>query len=413
MLSREFKLAASLVLLAFVTAPGGQAQTYKVLYRFQGSPDGSEPNAPLTGGVVRGRLSLYGTTLEGGNSCGSTGETCGTVFSFTPGVGETVIHRFQGRRDGDGPYGGLAADSEGNGYGLVTSGGPGTCHCGLVYKLENPTGAFSVLYSFAGEPNDGETPLGTLLWDPVRDTFYGVTEFGDSGSGGTLFAVSPSGTEKVLYNFCSLANCADGGNPNGGLAEDAQGNLYGTTEGGGNPTCEVTNLPCGVVFKVDTAGNETVLHAFTNGVDGGYPLAGLGGDGQGNLYGATSEGGNPKCTIAGNGGCGVVFKIDAAGNFFVIHTFSGPDGGAPENGSLAWNSKTSLLYGGAAGGASGLGIIFQMDTIGNETVLYNLAADSDGQGPHLGVILDSAGNIYGTAQVGGYNSNGVIFRLTP
>jgi uncharacterized repeat protein (TIGR03803 family) len=401
----NLKVPASLVLLTFVIAAGGrvQAQQYHVLYRFQGPTE--QPNAPLIGGKVKGSLHLYGTTPAGISPHG-------TVFSFIVGTGESVVHRFGGI-DGSAPTGGLALDSQDNGYGLTSFGGGTGCGgrgCGVVYRIDNPSGAFSVVYSFAGPPNDGYGPNGTLLWDPLRGNFYGVTGAGGNNDGGvgTVFSITPSGTETVLYNFCSLPNCADGENPISGLVEDAQGNLYGVTAHGGNPACEVTGASCGTIFKLDTAGNETVLHSFANGADGGYPQGGLVSDGQGNLYGTTFEGGNSACN---QNGCGTVFKVDASGNFSVIHAFGGPDGAYPENGSLAWSAETGLLYGGAeGGGGNNLGVIFQMDTSGNETVLHNFEGETQGAEPNLGVLLGSGGNIYGTTLSGGYEQNGVIFE---
>jgi uncharacterized repeat protein (TIGR03803 family) len=418
MKSRSLKHATSLLLLTFffMTARSGHAQSYKVLYRFPGPPNGKLPNAHLIAGKVKGNLSLIGTTEEGGKYCANS-PTCGIVFSFSLRGGETVIYRFTGHLDGYGASGGIAIDSQANAYGLAGGGGTGCGGpgCGTVFKIDNPNGTFSELYSFAGPPNDGEYPTGTLLWDPVRGNFYGVTLFGGiNGIGeGTVFSITPSGTETVLYNFCSVPNCADGQRPVEGLVEDAEGNLYGVTlyGGSGNPACD--GMTCGTVFKLDSAGHETVLHSFTNGVDGGLPQAGLVSDGQGNLYGAASQGGNqnPEC----NGGCGTVFKIDSSGKFSVIHSFSGPDGATPAHGSMAWNAKTSMLYGATTGGgqATGPGVIFQMDTSGNETVLHSFQGDIEGDLPNLGVILDSSGNIYGTTLSGGYGERGIIFRLIP
>jgi uncharacterized repeat protein (TIGR03803 family) len=418
MKSLSLKQAASLLLLTFIiaTARSGHAQDYKVLYRFPGPPNGKLPNAHLIGGKVKGNLSLIGTTQEGGKYCANS-PTCGIVFSFSGMAGEIVIYRFTGQFDGYAASGGLAIDSQANAYGLAGGGGTGCggFGCGTVFKIDNPSGAFSELYSFAGPPNDGESPAGSLLWDPVRGNFYGVTGFGgNNGIGeGTIFSITPSGIENVLYNFCSLPNCADGQRPVEGLVEDAQGNLYGVTLYGGSGNTACDGMTCGAVFKLDGTGHETVLHSFTNGVDGGLPQAGLVSDGQGSFYGATSQGGNGS--TACTGGCGTVFKIDASGNFSVIHSFSGPDGGYPRFGSMAWSAKTGLLYGATSDGGEGdgSGVIFEMDTSGNETVLHNFGGSVEGSVANLGVILDSSGNIYGTTLSGGYGERGVIFRLIP
>src|SRR5580700_1106794 len=155
MKSLSLKQAASLLLLTFIiaTARSGHAQDYKVLYRFPGPPNGKLPNAHLIGGKVKGNLSLIGTTQEGGKYCANS-PTCGIVFSFSGMAGEIVIYRFTGQFDGYAASGGLAIDSQANAYGLAGGGGTGCggFGCGTVFKIDNPSGAFSELYSFAGPP---------------------------------------------------------------------------------------------------------------------------------------------------------------------------------------------------------------------------------------------------------------------
>jgi uncharacterized repeat protein (TIGR03803 family) len=152
----------------------------------------------------------------------------------------------------------------------------------------------------------------------------------------------------VLYSF---TGGADGGGPYGGLVRDSAGNLYGTTLLGG-----VTGQGYGVVFKLDTDGTETVLHTFTGGKDGGYPYAGLVMDSAGNLYGTTFGGGRGF----GDNGQGVVFEVDAAGTETVLHTFSGSTGGRRPVAGLIRGSK-GVLYGAAqSGGSEGNGVIFEL-----------------------------------------------------
>ena len=127
---------------------------------------------------------------------------------------------------------------------------------------------------------------------------------------GTVFKLSSSGKESVLYSFCSLSNCVDGEAPiYGPLVRDSQGNLYGTTDDGGFYEDNCNRGSCGVVFKLDTAGNETVLHSFSGGTDGAIPEAGLIMDPSGRLYGTALQGGDPTCKFNGIPGCGVVFEI--------------------------------------------------------------------------------------------------------
>jgi len=177
----------------------------------------------------------------------------------------------------------------------------------VVFELDS-AGNETVLYGFTGGA-DGGVPDSVLLEDSAGN-LYGTTEQGGNsectgGAGcGVVFKLSPQSgggwSETVLYTFCSLSNCADGAYPGTGpLVMDPAGNLYGTTYFGGT-------YDDGVVFKLDTAGNETILHTFTGGADGGFPNAGLIRDNAGNLYG-TASGGGATCYTSFT--CGVVFKI--------------------------------------------------------------------------------------------------------
>jgi uncharacterized repeat protein (TIGR03803 family) len=184
------------------------------------------------------------------------------------------------------------------------AGGSGGCElgCGTVFEVSpNVGGGWTekVLLSF-GSNNDGARPQAGLVMDAAGN-LYGTTTLGGSGSSGTVFELDTNNNETVLYNF---TGGADGAYPTAGLTQDAAGNLYGTTQSGGIGTCMFGNIPgCGVVFKLDTNNNETVLHSFTGGSDGGMPKGGLIEDAQSNFYGTTYEGGGAKCD------CGVVFKL--------------------------------------------------------------------------------------------------------
>jgi uncharacterized repeat protein (TIGR03803 family) len=209
------------------------------------------------------------------------------------------------------------------------------------------------LYRFAG--SGGESPYAGVIRDSAG-YLYGTAAGGGLGSG-VVFQIDPAGNETVLYNF---TGGADGGNPAAGLIRDSAGNLYGTASAGG--LCAY----CGVVFKLDTAGNDTTLYSFTGGADGGHPLADVIRDSAGNLYGTTYNGGilTGKCATIGESpapGCGVVFKLDTAGT---------------------------------------------------ETVLYTITGGTDGANPGAGVVRDSAGNIYATDEDGAKCKGcGVAFRL--
>jgi uncharacterized repeat protein (TIGR03803 family) len=276
-----------------------------VLHKFSKGSDGSSPEALLVGDAMG---NLYGTTYMGGTF------GYGTVFKVDTTGKEIILHSFAGPPTGgaDGAYSlsGVIRDTAGSLYGVTGSGGAGE---GTVYEL-NKTGDETLLYSFGGA--DGAGPRSVLVAD-ASGNLYGTTEGGgnggcfDGGGCGTVFELSPHSdgnwTERVLYVFCSLSNCADGEYPDAGpLVLDAAGNLYGTTIwGGAYQNCN--GITCGVVFKLDTTGKETVLHSFTGGKDGAFPWPGLTMDAAGNLYGVAEEGGDANCYAPY--GCGVVFKI--------------------------------------------------------------------------------------------------------
>jgi uncharacterized repeat protein (TIGR03803 family) len=276
-----------------------------VLHKFTGNPDGYFPEALL---VEDSAGNLYGTTVAGGVH-GS-----GTVFKIDKTGKETVLHNFAGKPDGALPYPGVIRDAAGNLYGVTSDGGTGTAcdfGCGTVFEVDT-TGKETILHDF-DRGADGADPDSVLLFDS-QGNLYGTTAAGGNGECGgtgcgTVFELSPqpggSWKETVLYAFCSLSGCADGEAPGTGpLVRDAHGNLYGTTYfGGAHRNCN--GDACGVVFRLDTSGKETVLYSFTGGAGGAFPLAGLVMDATGALYGTTQGGGDPSCID----GCGTVFKI--------------------------------------------------------------------------------------------------------
>lgn len=284
-----------------------EPRSFKFLYRFleKDQQYGAQP----TRGLVRdAHGNVYGTTQYGGANGCATGYGCGTVFKITPDKTETVLHNFAGGTDGEEPHGGLVADSEGNLYGTTEFGGGGTgCEesigCGTVFKV-TAGGTETVLYSFSGA-DDGARPFAGLVMDG-QDNIYGTTIFGGTGCGGdtgcgTVFKITPSGALTVLYNF---RGGTDASSPWASLVLDGQGNLYGTSYYGG---VGCSGGGCGTVFKVTPDGTETVLYRFTGGTDGSRPYGGVVLDAQGNLYGTTYEGGIGECN--GSPGCGVVFKV--------------------------------------------------------------------------------------------------------
>jgi uncharacterized repeat protein (TIGR03803 family) len=259
-----------------------------------------------------------------------------------------------------------------------------------------------VLHAFTGGA-DGGTPYAPLIRDATGD-LYGTTVYGGSYDCGVVFKLDPSGNETVLHTFAGPPT--DGNAPTGGVVRDAAGNLYGTTQQGGSGY--------GLVFKLDSAGNEMILHIFTGRLDGGAPDSGLTRDAAGNLYGIATSGGAY--------GHGVVFKLDPTGNETVLHAFTGePDGSASTFEATAplvldgaGNLFGTTLMGGTTLGPwcpVGCGVVFKLDPAGNETVLYRFQG-KEGAFPN-GVIRDAAGNLYGTTEYVGPHGGGSIFKLSP
>jgi uncharacterized repeat protein (TIGR03803 family) len=299
------------------------ADNETALYTFTGGTDGGVPFAGLTrdeGG------NLYGTTSIGG-SFGN-----GTVFKLDNTGQLTVLHSFCSApncADGSTPYAGVIPYA-GKLYGTTIGGGP--FDAGVVFELDL-SGKETVLHTFCpsgGNCTDGASPNG-LIHDGAGN-LYGTTTSGGANGGGTVFKLSPTGVETVLHSF---AGGADGATPLAGLIRDEAGNLYGTTELGG-PSGS------GTVFKVDAAGNETVLYSFTGATDGGYSEASLIRDGEGNLYGTTFGGGLDSSYCSSF--CGVVFKVDTAGRETVLYSFTGGSDGENPSAGLTWG-KAGTLYG--------------------------------------------------------------------
>lgn len=269
---------------------------------------------------------------------------------------------------------------------------------------------YTVLHTFTGMP-DGATP-NPLIRD-AEGNLYGTTQAGGSNGDGMVYKIDPAGNMTVLYNFLGGDN---GSFPDAALARDAAGNLYGTTGGDG-----FTGLS--VVFKLTPEGQETSFPAPEGELNSPVVV-----DAKGNLYGMTPFGGIPNCGWETHGlGCGVLFKMAPNGNSTIIHNFTGADGMYPWSGLVrdsAGNSYGAAVWGGIrscrAGGngldnSPGCGTIFKVDVHGNFSVLYTFTGQWDGSGP-LGVIIDSQDNLYGIATAGGDQQGcrggcGTIFKL--
>lgn len=418
-----------------------------VLHTFTGGPDGSKPES----GVIADQAgNLYGTTFAGGL------DGCGVVYRLNA-SGETVLHYFNCRSDGANPVGGVIADGAGNLYGTASNGG--VYDGGVVYKLS--ASGETVLHNFRGRSFDGSYPQSGVIRDAAGN-LYGTTQSGGNGTTlfdgqGVVYKLDPSGNETILYIF---TGGADGGRPVAGVVRDPAGNLYGAAPDGGN-----ASVPSGVVYKLTPGGQETILHVFTGGSDGGSPMSGVIGDPDGNLYGTTRLGGeedlgvvytisragvettlysfsgafqgtnasggsNPMAGVirdaegnlygtawSGGYGSGVVFRVDSSGNETALAGFPGPTDGVSPMGNLARDAAGNI-YGATSGGGKFLdGIVFKLDAAGRETVLHTFTGGSDGAQPEGGVTLDPAGNLYGTASrgglPGGVNGGGVVWKIDP
>jgi uncharacterized repeat protein (TIGR03803 family) len=410
----------ALLLTACFALSSAQAQNFTVLYSFTGAADGANPS---TATMVRdAKGNLYGTTQFGGdNTCNvSLHEGCGTVFRLDTSGNLTSLHIFKGGAQGLASSG-LALDGNGNLYG--TAGG-GLGH-GLVFEVAK-SGTYKELYNFAGGA-DGDLPWQYLVRDTAGN-LYGTTLLGGgsndplcpNGQGcGTVFELGHTGQHTVLYSFL---NNSDGSEPDS-LIRDSVGNIYGTTSNGGKGCVPVSG--CGIVFKVDTTGKKTVLHAFTGGSDGSSPSGGLVLDAAGNLYGTASAGGDLTCPYNCGAGCGVVFKLDTKGVETVLHAFhGGSDGNVPVSVILGTTGDFStVLYGTTQTGpnTNSCGTVFKLDFSGTLTNLHSIAGGSEGCMPVGGLIQDVLGNLYGATVLGGYLGNpevclkgcGTLFEIKP
>jgi uncharacterized repeat protein (TIGR03803 family) len=369
--------------LIVVCAMALKAQTLTTLHSFGGVGDGAAPYAGLVGDPTG---NVYGTTLGGGP------EFAGSVFKIantTTGRKETVLHFFTFADGGD-PQATLIRDKEGNLYGTALLGG--AYSYGSVFKVD-AIGKVTVLYSFTGGA-DGREPVCRLLRDGAG-TLYGTTLTGGTSDAGVVFKLDSTGKETVLYSF---SGGVDGKSPSGGLTRDETGAFYGVTLYGGL-------FSLGTVFKLDSNGNETVLHSFAGGADGSYPNGPLVRDSAGNLYGTTFYEGAFKA--------GTAFRVDPNSHETVLHSFNTSDGLGPMGNLIS--DQAGNLYGTAnGGGAYGNGVIFELDLAGNEHVLHSfLEGVQEGSFPVGGLIRDAGGSLYGTTSQGGTSNLGTVFKLTP
>jgi len=442
---RTLVAACFAVLVAPCLWVPAQAQSFKVIHSFTGGADGGNPWEGLT---MDSSGRFYGTTNTGG------GSGYGTVYQLKHESSRWVVrtlHSFAGApNDGSGPYAGVVIGANGSLIGSTGTGGDGLCQfepvqrgmgCGTIFELRNSKSGWreTVLYSFQGGPgdqggsSDGGEPSGALALDSAGN-IYGTTAFGGSVAGcfdycGIVFKLAHSAhgwSESVLHDFGS-GN--DGGAPYGGVVMDKAGNLYGPTvltgnNGAGPP-------PTGTIFQlVPTAGNwtESVLYSFQNGADGANPVAGLIFDQTGNLYSASVNGGPD--------GGGVAFELSPSSgnwNFSELYDFTKTGNSTPYEctncygpvGRLLMDSSGNLYGTAYATGAYGYGSVFKLSPSAGGwtyTSLHDFTGGTDGSNPRATLVFDGKGNLYGTAVYGGGTGCGgtgvptgcgVVFMIVP
>lgn len=380
-------LASSFCLAVAITS---SAQTFTSLFSFDTS--GVYPEVGLIQGVDGG---LYGTTELGGDYY------AGTIFEISPTGELTTVYSFCSQpncSDGYNPSPGLVLDANGNFYGMTTWGGPSSS--GTIFRMK-PHGKPTTLYSFCSQTNctDGALPEAGLV-QAANGNFYGTTFYGGAHDAGTVFEVTPQGKLTTLYSFCSQTNCSDGHAPEGGLVQADNGNFYGTTSIGGT-------YGRGTVFRITPAGKLTTLHTFcsqTDCADGENPDAGLVQASNGNLYGTTY--GSTGCPSEVHS-CGTVFEITPAGKLTTLYSFCSQanctDGSFPAAALI--QATDGNLYGtNLSGGDFVGGTVFKITLQGTLTTLYSFCPHAnciDGLEPDSSLFQATNGNFYGTTPFGG------------
>ncbi len=429
---RKCGLSATLLSVAaalgfgFLLTPSAPAQTYTVVYNFDGGADGAHPLAGLT---MDSSGNLYGTTADYSTfGWGSVYE----ISQSGSGWGLSTLYAFQGLNnnivDGSSPASRAVLGPNGTLYGTTRSGGFGQgCMewyfgCGTVYSLRNDSGIWieSLLFQF-GNSDGGNPGYGDLVFDQAANLYDTSFSSAPSGDGDVYELRTTTWRESVLHTFQGIP---DGSGPASGPLLDPAGNLYGTTSAGGA-------YGYGSVYQLTASGSgwsEVVLYSFTNGSDGGAPASNLLVDRAGNIYGATQTGG----TYGG----GTVFRLwrspVGAWRLNTIYQFraatmvatSGPlsDGctGQPFTGSnrtLTIDSAGNLYGTTSADTVHPWGSIFKLSPVSATawfyTTLHDFSGTPDGAVPWGSLLLDGAGNLYGTTALGGTNNCGVVFKITP
>lgn len=426
----RWSMALAIFVVTLLCASLAGAQTFQVIHNFGGSGDGDAPLSPLS---FDSNGNLYGTTIQGPPSVVCPDYGCGVVFQLTPNPdgswSENVLYRFDSSSSICGtcmyrsfdyaPAGPVAFDSRGNLYGAATGGG--ISGYGTAFELTqgaNGSWSRSILHDFANGP-DGGSPLGLVY---SQGHLYGGTLQGGAYGSGVVFDLSQTSNghwyELIVHAFGHLND----GTPYGWLTFDANNNIYGTTASGGahgfGTVFRLTPRPSGSSWIY------TDLYDFTGGSDGAQPNGFVIFDAAGNLYGTATTGAITG-GACGSNGCGTVFELTPNSNGSwserTLYAFQGlPNDGQNPNGGVTFDAAGNLYGATANGGSSGAGTLFKLTQSGGqwkETWLHQFDLFSDGGAPIGGLLLDTAGNLYGVAQIGGPNygfePGGTAFEITP
>ena len=378
------KMVGIVVVLCVVMAIGSLGQTLTILttlLSFDGT-NGADPHAGLVQGT---NGNLYGITIAGG------AHRFGTVFEITTSGKLTTLHSFCSQTDcpdGDPTalsLAGLVQATDGNLYGTTRNGG--TNNFGTVFKV-SPSGSLITLHSFKGGAGPGCDPEAGLV-EGTDGNLYGTNSYCGQHGYGTVFRITPTGTATLLHSFFS-----DGGDPVAGLVQGTDGNFYGTTTTGGAHGW-------GTVFKMTASGTVVTLHSF-DFTDGTLPAALVQGS-DGNFYGTTESGGAHSD--------GTVFKMIPTGALTTLHSFSyATDGGDPV-GALVQATDGSFYGTTYLGGAHTYGTVFKISPTGTFMTLQNFDG-TDGVAPEGTLVQATNGKIYGTTSEGGTANGGTVFSLS-
>jgi len=407
-------LGATATALAFalvLIVPSADAQTFSVIHNFAGGQDGSQPVAGLT---IDRAGNLYGAASAGGAGYG-------TVFKLAfrhSGWILSPLYSFSGGNDGAGPVTAPVVGPNGTLYGSTAAGGGGSCSkiyeysgCGTIFNLHPAASVCKTALCPWMENvlyqfaggSDGAYPIGKPLFDQSGNIYGTTFDYLQFGSMGTVFELTSSGSG-WSKSVLQRFDGGDGQYPLAGMIFGQSGSLNGTTYyGGANSN--------GAVYQLTPSGSgwsESVLYSFQGSNDGANPAAGVISDSAGNLYGAT--------TVGGSGGGGTVFELTPSNGQWILSVLYSFTGSAGPANSLVMDTAGNLYGTTVEDGTFGAGTVFELTPSGGGwiyTDLHDFTGGSDGSDPFGGVILDAGGNLYGTTEMGGANGDGVVFEVTP